>query len=324
MNRKQLADRIGNIDDRLVQQAEDVPNYARLRREKRLKRLAGMAAVLVLMACSGAVGALAFSRETVTEVPAEQEQVVLREIGVTLLLPDSWKGRYEVVEDTFAPYGSAMWEFCVRSVYEAKTPIEGAGGSFYRGTLFTVLQCADYSMSAEEFAQGGLAGIGQYLFCDAGRYLCGAVRRRYPVRSDGCGTAAGMVFHGADREGHPLRAVRHAVVSHAQRRTARGGAYVPRRVAFYLWDISRPGAGMPPAAPFLSAAKEMGGERRQKPKAFGFPFAACNRKKTTKNRNYPCKTKIVVLLYFGESAQLRTPGRCRKVGRGEEEAGGTN
>ena len=96
--------------------------------------------------------------------PAEQEQVVLREIGVTLLLPDSWKGRYEVVEDTFAPYGSAMWEFCVRSVYEAKTPIEGAGGSFYRGTLFTVLQCADYSMSAEEFAQGGLAGIGQYLF----------------------------------------------------------------------------------------------------------------------------------------------------------------
>ena len=164
MNRKQLADRIGNIDDRLVQQAEDVPNYARLRREKRLKRLAGMAAVLVLMACSGAVGALAFSRETVTEVPAEQEQVVLREIGVTLLLPDSWKGRYEVVEDTFAPYGSAMWEFCVRSVYEAKTPIEGAGGSFYRGTLFTVLQCADYSMSAEEFAQGGLAGIGQYLF----------------------------------------------------------------------------------------------------------------------------------------------------------------
>ena len=164
MNRKQLADRIGNIDDRLVQQAEDVPNYARLRRERRLKRLAGMAAVLVLMECSGAVGALAFSRETVTEVPAEQEQVVLREIGVTLLLPDSWKGRYEVVEDTFAPYGSAMWEFCVRSVYEAKTPIEGAGGSFYRGTLFTVLQCADYSMSAEEFAQGGLAGIGQYLF----------------------------------------------------------------------------------------------------------------------------------------------------------------
>ena len=164
MNRKQLADRIGNIDDRLVQQAEDIPNYARLRRGKRWKRAAGIAAVIVLMVCSGVVGALAFSRETVTKVPVEQEQATLREIGVTLLLPDSWKGRYEVVEGTFAPYGTTMWEFCVRSVYEAKTPIEGAGGSFYRGTLFTVFQCADYSMSAEEFAQGGLAGIGQYLF----------------------------------------------------------------------------------------------------------------------------------------------------------------
>ena len=156
MNRKQLADRIGNIDDRLVQQAEDVPNYARLRREKRLKRLAGMAAVLVLMACSGAVGALAFSRETVTEVPAQQETVELAGIGVTVLLPDSWVGKYEVVQDSFLPYNSAMWEFCAKSVYE--------DGTFYRGSLFTVFQYADYSMSAEEFAQSGLAGIGQYLF----------------------------------------------------------------------------------------------------------------------------------------------------------------
>lgn len=74
MNRKQLADRIGNIDDRLVQQAEDVPNYARLRREKRLKRLAGMAAVLVLMACSGAVGALAFSRERSRKSPPSRSR----------------------------------------------------------------------------------------------------------------------------------------------------------------------------------------------------------------------------------------------------------
>ena len=164
MNRKQLSERIGNIGDRLVQQAENIPNYAQQRRNKLLKRLAGMAAVLVLMACSGAVGALAFSRETVTEVPAQQEQVTLREIGVTLLLPDSWKGRYEVIKDTFAPYGTTMWEFCVRSVYDARTPVDGLDGVFYRGTLFTVLQCADYSMSAEEFAQGSLAGIGQYLF----------------------------------------------------------------------------------------------------------------------------------------------------------------
>ena len=28
MNRKQLSNRIGNIGDRLVQQAENIPNYA--------------------------------------------------------------------------------------------------------------------------------------------------------------------------------------------------------------------------------------------------------------------------------------------------------
>lgn len=170
MNQKQLSDRIGNIDDRLVQQAADMSDHARRRRKKFLKRLVSTAAVLVLMACSGAVGALAFSRETITEVPVQQVQAILREkvemqeIGVTVLLPDSWEGRYEVVEDTFTPYGTTMWEFCVRSVYEAKTPIDAAAGIFYRGTLFTVFQCADYSMSAEEFAQGSLAGIGQYLF----------------------------------------------------------------------------------------------------------------------------------------------------------------
>lgn len=95
---------------------------------------------------------------------AAQELVELAEIGVTLRLPDSWAGQYEVVEDRFTPYSSTMWEFCAKAVYDARTPIAGTEGLFYRGTLFTVFQCADYSMSAEEFAQGGLAGIGQYLF----------------------------------------------------------------------------------------------------------------------------------------------------------------
>lgn len=156
MNKEQLSQRIGNMDDRLVAQAEHVPNYGRQRRSGLRRKIAGIAAVIVLMACSGAVGALAFSRETVTEVPAQQETVELTGIGVTVLLPDSWAGKYEVVQDSFLPYNSAMWEFCAKSVYE--------DGTFYRGSLFTVFQYADYSMSAEEFAQSGLAGIGQYLF----------------------------------------------------------------------------------------------------------------------------------------------------------------
>lgn len=156
MNKEQLSQRIGNMDDRLVAQAEHVPNYGRQRRSGLRRKIAGIAAVIVLMACSGAVGALAFSRETVTEVPAQQETVELAGIGVTVLLPNSWAGKYEVVQDSFLPYNSAMWEFCAKSVYE--------DGTFYRGSLFTVFQYADYSMSAEEFAQSGLAGIGQYLF----------------------------------------------------------------------------------------------------------------------------------------------------------------
>ena len=53
------------------------------------------AAVLALMAASFTVGALAFSRE----VPVEQETIELPGIGLTLILPDSWKGRYEVEKD---------------------------------------------------------------------------------------------------------------------------------------------------------------------------------------------------------------------------------
>ena len=156
MNKEQLSQRIGNMDDRLVVQVEHVPSYGRQRRSSLRRKIAGIAAVIVLMACSGSGGALAFSRETVREVPAQQETVELTGIGVTVLLPDSWAGQYEVVQDSFLPYNSAMWEFCAKSVYEDETS--------YRGSLFTVFQYADYSMSAEEFAQSGLAGIGRYLF----------------------------------------------------------------------------------------------------------------------------------------------------------------
>lgn len=61
MNKEQLSQRIGNMDDRLVMQAEHVPSYGRQRRSSLRRKIAGIAAVIVLMACSGAVGALAFS-----------------------------------------------------------------------------------------------------------------------------------------------------------------------------------------------------------------------------------------------------------------------
>lgn len=98
------------------------------------------------------------------EVPTEQESVVLEEIGVTLILPDSWKGKYEVIEGIFEPYNSTMWEFCAKSIYDAQTPTDESGRVLYRGTLFTIFQYTDYFMSEKEFEQSGIAGIGRYLF----------------------------------------------------------------------------------------------------------------------------------------------------------------
>ena len=160
MNKKQFSEHIGNIDDRLVQQAEIIPNYVAQHRQKRIRQLLATAAALVLMFSSFSVGAIAFARE----VPVEQENVVLEEIGLTLILPDSWKGKYEVIEDVFVPNNSTMWEFCVKSVYDAQTPTGESGQVLYRGTLFYIFQYTNYSMSAEEFEQSGIAGIGRYLF----------------------------------------------------------------------------------------------------------------------------------------------------------------
>lgn len=130
-------------------------------------------AVLALMAASMAAGALLFSRETIVEVPkevpvkvevpVEQETITMEEIGLTLILPDSWKGRYEVVKDIFEPYQSPMWEVCVKSVYDAQV-VADEFGTIYRGTLFYVFQYADCAMTVEEFEQEGIAGIGRYLF----------------------------------------------------------------------------------------------------------------------------------------------------------------
>ena len=120
----------------------------------------------VLCACGNKQDALYPDGEEYSEaeVLAEQESVILEEIGVTLILPDSWKGKYEVIEGVFEPYKSTMREFCVKSIYEAQTSTDGSGQVLYRGTLFTIFQYTDYFMSEEEFEQSGIAGIGRYLF----------------------------------------------------------------------------------------------------------------------------------------------------------------
>lgn len=96
MNKKQLSDRIENIDDQLVFEAEQ--NWKRgsnrHRQNHGLRRFASIAAVVALMVCSFSVGAVAFAKEIVVEVPVEQETIEIEELGLTLILPDDWEGKY--------------------------------------------------------------------------------------------------------------------------------------------------------------------------------------------------------------------------------------
>lgn len=162
MTRETLYELLGDIREGHVKGAGEP---VKTRGKPVWAKWAAAAAVIALMMGSGTVGALAFSRETIVEVPAKQETVTLEEIGLTLIFPDSWKGRYQVIKDTFQPYDSPMWEICVKSVYDARTPADASGEVLYRGTLFYVIQDTDYFMSPEEFQEtSGIAGIGRYLF----------------------------------------------------------------------------------------------------------------------------------------------------------------
>ena len=174
MKPKQLAERIGNIDDRLIQQAQNTPDFGRKYRAWIFRHVMAAVLALVLMGTSFTAGALAFGKKGVTEiveVPVEQETIELPEIGLTLYLPDSWKGRYEVIEDIFEPYGSKMWTVCVKKIYDAGDTDEF--GNPYIGMLFTVFQYEDCPMSPAEFEESGIAGIGRYLFStETATYAC--------------------------------------------------------------------------------------------------------------------------------------------------------
>ena len=141
MNKEQFSEHIGNIDDRLVKQAEQIPNYAAMRRKKGFRQLLGIAAGLVLMVSGFGVGAIAFARETIVEVPVEQETLELEGINLTLILPDSWKGQYSVEKrgENF-------------DVYIPEIREKTAG---YEGILFTVV-CYEESMTEEQFIENGL------------------------------------------------------------------------------------------------------------------------------------------------------------------------
>lgn len=146
MNRRQLAERIGSIDDRLVQEAVQGPQKSGKGHGVLFRRLFTAAAVLALMLCSGAVGAFAFGRAAAAEPPAQPEMIALEEIGITLLLPDSWKGRCGVEEDEFGNY--ILYSTEVRAACR-ETWGEDAGGNLCYIRLW------DEQLTEEQVDRGG-------------------------------------------------------------------------------------------------------------------------------------------------------------------------
>lgn len=116
-----------------------------------LARAAAFAAVVALVAVSVTVGALAFSTETIVEVPVpvEQETIVLEDIGITLILPDSWKDKYvAVMDDDFyrcRVYVKSVYDYCMAhdGYYDENGP--------YMGSLFSVTRRYNEPMTPEEF-----------------------------------------------------------------------------------------------------------------------------------------------------------------------------
>lgn len=163
MRKEDFFEVLGELDGDIVEGAKIPMNKNTHNRVRKSgwSKWGAIAAVVALMVCSFSVGAIAFAKEVVVEVPAEQEIVDLEAIGISLILPDEWAGRYTVVEGTFGPYSSPMWEFCVKAVYESGSTDEM--GNVFRGTLFTVFQYADRSLSVQEFEESGIAGIGRFL-----------------------------------------------------------------------------------------------------------------------------------------------------------------
>lgn len=59
MNEKQFSNRIGNVNDKLIRQAEQIPNYRQGYRRRNIRQLATIVAVIALMVCSFSVYELA-------------------------------------------------------------------------------------------------------------------------------------------------------------------------------------------------------------------------------------------------------------------------
>lgn len=161
MTSRQLSERIGNIDERFILQALEDGAETKPARRSFVKRFVIVAAMISSMIFGGAVGALAFSEEKIVEVPASVESVEIEELGLTLILPDDWKGRYAMEKNEWGEYVVYNPQF-----RESFCPDSGGGMLFYIKKIDEILSPEQIENSEYNYAAN------RYLFATKyGTYL---------------------------------------------------------------------------------------------------------------------------------------------------------
>ena len=124
MTKEQLAERIGNINEELLQEADQRESYKEVRVSHRPRRMVAMVAVVALMVASFAVGAFAASRIDSREARPAEERVELDGLDVTIILPDDWAGKYGMEVNDDSAFGGGKSYFSIADMRNAMKELD--------------------------------------------------------------------------------------------------------------------------------------------------------------------------------------------------------
>ncbi len=126
MKKEDLFEVIEGIDGNYVKGARD----AMKKKNRNLwKNWTAIAATFVLMVCSFSVGAFVFAREVIVEVPAEQEVISVEELGLSMILPDTWEDKYALEKTDNGEY--IVYNPNIRQSVYKEYGIENNGGVLF-------------------------------------------------------------------------------------------------------------------------------------------------------------------------------------------------
>ncbi len=126
MKKEDLFEVFEGINDKYVKGAKETmkKNY-----NNWWKNWTAIAATFVLMVCSFSVGAFVFAREVIVEVPAEQEIISVEELGLSMILPDTWEDKYALEKTDNGEY--IVYNPNIRKAVYEEYGIENNGGMLF-------------------------------------------------------------------------------------------------------------------------------------------------------------------------------------------------